>query len=73
MGLELTTDRFPPIKSQTRYPLRHAASFTDYSKATRVRNLYTAYTGVVGTNTIVYRMHELLEILESDRKGLPVT
>ena len=26
MGLELTTDRYPPITSQTRYPLRHAAS-----------------------------------------------
>ena len=24
MGLELTTDRYPPITSQTRYPLRHA-------------------------------------------------
>ena len=23
MGLELTTDRYPPITSQTRYPLRH--------------------------------------------------
>ena len=26
MGLELTTDRYLPITSQTRYPLRHAAS-----------------------------------------------
>ena len=26
MGLELMTDRYPPITSQTRYPLRHAAS-----------------------------------------------
>ena len=26
MGLELTTDRYPPITSQTRYPLRHTAS-----------------------------------------------
>ena len=26
MGLELTTDKYPPIKSQTRYPLRHAAA-----------------------------------------------
>ena len=26
MGLELTTDRYPLITSQTRYPLRHAAS-----------------------------------------------
>ena len=26
MGLELSTDRYPPITSQTRYPLRHAAS-----------------------------------------------
>ena len=26
MGLELTTDKYPPITSQTRYPLRHAAS-----------------------------------------------
>ena len=26
MRLELTTDRYPPITSQTRYPLRHAAS-----------------------------------------------
>ena len=25
MGLELTSDRYPPIRSQTRYPLRHAA------------------------------------------------
>ena len=25
MGLELTTDRYPPITSQTRYPLCHAA------------------------------------------------
>ena len=25
MGLELTTDRYPPITSQTRYPLRHAS------------------------------------------------
>ena len=23
MGLELTTDRYPSITSQTRYPLRH--------------------------------------------------
>jgi len=50
MGLELTTDRYPPITSQTRYALRHAASFTDYSKATRVRNLYTAYTRPGGWN-----------------------
>ena len=28
MGLELTTDKYPPITSQTRYPLRHAASKT---------------------------------------------
>ena len=28
MGLELTTDRYPPITSQTRYPLRHAAAYT---------------------------------------------
>ena len=27
MGLELTTDKYPPITSQMRYPLRHAASF----------------------------------------------
>ena len=26
MGLKLTTDRYPPITSQTRYPLRHSAS-----------------------------------------------
>ena len=26
MGLELTSDKYPPITSQTRYPLRHAAS-----------------------------------------------
>ena len=26
MGLDLTTDRYPPITSQTRYPLRHEAS-----------------------------------------------
>ena len=26
MGLELTTERYPPIMSQTRYPLRHAAN-----------------------------------------------
>ena len=26
MGLELTTDKYPPITSQTHYPLRHAAS-----------------------------------------------
>jgi len=26
MGLELTTDKYPPITSQTRYPLLHAAS-----------------------------------------------
>ena len=25
LGLKLTTDRYPPITSQTRYPLRHAA------------------------------------------------
>ena len=29
MGLELTTDKYPPITSQTRYPLRHAASNFD--------------------------------------------
>ena len=29
MGLELTNDRYPPITSQTRYPLRHAASTLD--------------------------------------------
>ena len=28
MGLELTTDRYPPITSQTCYPLHHAASLT---------------------------------------------
>ena len=28
MGLELTTDKYPPITSQTRYLLRHAASIT---------------------------------------------
>ena len=28
------------------------ASFTDYSKATRVRKFYTAYTGVVETNNL---------------------
>ena len=28
MGLELTTDRYQPITSQTRYPLRHATSQT---------------------------------------------
>ena len=27
MGLELMTDRYPPITSQTHYPLRHTASF----------------------------------------------
>ena len=26
MGLELTTDMYPPITSQKRYPLRHATS-----------------------------------------------
>ena len=26
MGLEITTDRHPPITSQARYPLRHAAA-----------------------------------------------
>ena len=26
MGLELTTDRYPPMTSQTSYPLRHADS-----------------------------------------------
>ena len=26
IGLKLTTDKYPPITSQTRYPLRHAAS-----------------------------------------------
>ena len=26
MGLDLTTDRYPPIMSQTCYPLHHAAS-----------------------------------------------
>ena len=27
MGRELTTDRYPPIMSQMRYPLHHAASY----------------------------------------------
>ena len=27
MGLELTADRYPPITSQTRYPLRHAKTY----------------------------------------------
>ena len=27
MGLELTTDMYPSIMSQTRYPLRHAALY----------------------------------------------
>ena len=31
MGLELTTDRYPPIMSQTRYPLRHAVIISIYS------------------------------------------
>jgi len=26
MELELTSDRYPPITNQTRYPLRHVAS-----------------------------------------------
>ena len=30
MGLELTIDRYPPITSQMRYPLRHAASAKGY-------------------------------------------
>ena len=29
MGLQLTTDRYPPITSQARYPLRHTASQTN--------------------------------------------
>ena len=33
MGLELTTDKYPPITSQTRYPLRHAASKINILKA----------------------------------------
>ena len=28
MVLELTTDRYPPITSQTRYPLRHAVTYS---------------------------------------------
>ena len=31
MGIELTTDRYPPITSQTCYPLRHAASRIGFS------------------------------------------
>ena len=27
MGLELTTDMYPPITSQTGYPLRHAGGY----------------------------------------------
>ena len=30
MGLKLTTDKYPPITSQTRYPLRHATSIFEY-------------------------------------------
>ena len=30
--------------------MSHYASFRDYSKATRVKKFYTAYTGVVETN-----------------------
>ena len=43
------------------YDLRRIgrASFTDYSKATRVRKLYTAYKGVVETNYISREVNNL--------------
>ena len=42
MGLELTTDRYPPITSQTRYPLRHAASFYLKNEMFKRQYLYIA-------------------------------
>jgi len=39
-------------KKKFQSPWVDRASFTDYSKATRVRKFYTAYTGVVETNNI---------------------
>ena len=34
MGLELTTDRYPPMTSQTRYPLRHVGCFLTFHMMT---------------------------------------
>ena len=39
MGLELTTDRYPPITSQTRYPLRHAVSMYRVTKFSLKKSL----------------------------------
>ena len=43
MGLELTTDKYPPITSQTRYPLRHAASWATLFKFSYVVMWFTYF------------------------------
>ena len=48
MGLELTTDRYPPITSQTRYPLPHAASSCTYQL---LKHVYNLLTGVIVLKT----------------------
>ena len=45
MGLELTTDKYSPITSQTRYPLRHAASILNLTVKTSLL-LSTGHTFV---------------------------
>ena len=46
MGLELTTDKYPPITSQTRYPLRHAADMLNIDKLLNVTDAHTDYIAI---------------------------
>ena len=48
MGLELTTDRYPPITSQTRYPLRHAVSFM---------NILSTINASISSTHVLVNMH----------------
>ena len=39
MGLELMTDKYPSITSQTRYPLRHAASMYVFNNGSHTKDM----------------------------------
>ena len=53
MGLDLTTDKYPPITSQTRYPLRHAAIPTAPRRLLYVLTLVWLITIKISMNTRV--------------------
>ena len=66
MGLELTTDRYPPITNQTRYPLRHAASDLLYIIYTHVVYLiivFAFYILRLPSTCIYFTPDTLLDIL----------